>query len=409
MKKLFTLLMSIFAIANVAIAQDSYIITGDYNGWSLTENCITFAEQDGGYVATAAEFKTGAYGFKIIKNPAVDGWKYQYGISTPIATGTDNTLTWIESNQGGNIHMGAVGNDITLHNVTFEFFPGSDGTLDYFKVTADETVTIIPVGPVFDNYMMVGTFQGWSFENNPLVFELKSEGVYEAKIAEIFGDWKIVKNKSWATAFGDGGKAMTPGSTYNMVLGGDNTGFALGVVLKDATFTLTVIDENNISLKVEGTATVQHSYGLVGSFQGWSTSNATMLTEQSEGVWTTDIVDFPGNQGFKVSIDKTWECFLGQDGPATLTFGVPYTCARGDNPNNLTIGETDVNYNVHVSLTVASDAQSAELVITDTTTGIELLRTNTNTKNNIYNVAGQKLGDITNGLNIINGKKVIVK
>ena len=82
---------------------------------------------------------------------------------------------------------------------------------------------------------------------------------------------------------------------------------------------------------------------------------------------------------------------------------------RGDNPNNLTIGETDVNYNVHVALSVASDAQSAELVITDTTTGIELLRTNANTKSNIYNVAGQKLGDITNGLNIINGKKVIVK
>lgn len=42
MKKFFTLLMSVFTLATVANAQDTYIVTGDYNGWSLTENCITF-------------------------------------------------------------------------------------------------------------------------------------------------------------------------------------------------------------------------------------------------------------------------------------------------------------------------------------------------------------------------------
>ena len=42
MKKIFTLITALFAFAGMASAQDNYIISGEYNGWSLTENCITF-------------------------------------------------------------------------------------------------------------------------------------------------------------------------------------------------------------------------------------------------------------------------------------------------------------------------------------------------------------------------------
>ena len=93
MKKIFTLITALFAFAGMASAQDNYIISGEYNGWSLTENCITFTEHDGGYTATVAEFKTGQWGFKILKNPEtiVDGqWTdHQFGIAKPIATNSD--------------------------------------------------------------------------------------------------------------------------------------------------------------------------------------------------------------------------------------------------------------------------------------------------------------------------------
>jgi hypothetical protein len=409
MKKLFTLLMSVFAFAITASAQDTYVIVGDYNGWNLTDNVITFTEEDGGYVAEAAEFKTGQYGFKIIKNPAVTEWTYQYGIGEAIATGTDNTLKWIESGEGGNIHIGFTGNDVTLHNVKFEFFPGSEGTLDYFRVTADEQINISEPVPTADKYIMVGTFQGWSFENNPLVFEYQGDNVYVASIDEIYSDWKIVRNNSWDSAFGGAGMNLEPGNTYNLVKGGDNTGFAQGVVLHNATFTLTVIDDENITLKVEGSTTEEHTYGVVGGFEGWNVANATLMTDQGDGLWTVDIDEFPGGEEFKISIDKSWDCFLAPDAPTQLNFGEPFVCVRGDSNNNLSIGEKGTNYDVHIELTIAADRQSAELVITDVANGIELLRTGTKTVDAIYNVAGQRMSAPAKGLNIINGKKIVIR
>ncbi|MBO4754722.1 MAG: hypothetical protein J5543_09020 [Bacteroidales bacterium] len=408
MKKFFTLLMSAFALVSMASAQDTYIVTGDYNSWSLSENCITFVESDGGFAATAAEFTTGTWGFKIIKNPAVDGWTYQYGYNEPIATGKDYTLFWIEDGNGNNIYLGAENNNVTLHNVKFEFYPGSNNTLDYFRITADEEITVGDPGEKVDEYMMVGTWQGWSFENNPLKFEHQGDGVYTASIDEIYGDWKIVKNNSWTDALGGGGMDMQPGNTYNLYKGGDNTGFAAGVVLTNGKFTLTILEDGNATLLVEGSTSVQHSYGLVGGFQGWNTGTAAFLEEQADGSWTTDIDAFPGGQMFKVSIDKTWECFLAQDGPTQLSFGTPYTCSRGNNDNNFTIGEDGTNYNVHVVLVVAADEQSAELTITDKTSGLTLLKTGM-TRSNVYNVMGQQFTAPQQGLNIIDGKIVIIK
>ena len=403
MKKLFTFLTALVASIGIASAEDTYIITGDFNGWKLDQGVVEFTESDGGYKATAEEFKTGTWGFKIVKNPAESDWNYEYGIATPIATGTDYTLTL----KGGNIYLGSENNDVTLHNVTFEFYPGSDGSLDYFRITADENIAI-DTTPKVDSYMMVGTWQGWSFENNPLKFEYQEEtGVYTASIDKIYGDWKIVKNNSWDNALGGGGKDMQPGNTYNLTKGGDNTGFADGVTLTNATFTLTILEDGNATLKVEGTAGEEHSYGLVGSFQGWDTGKAAFLTEQSDGTWTADIKDFPGGEAFKVSIDKTWNCFLAQDAPTELTFGEMYVCARDNNDNNFTIGYKGHNYDIHVVLKVADDGQSAELTITTTTDGITLLNTKVG-KNEIYNISGQKMSETKKGINIINGKKVLV-
>ena len=401
MKKLFTFLTALVASIGIASAQDTYAITGDYNSWNPTENCITFTEEDGGYKATAEEFKTGTWGFKIIKNGS---WDYTYGISNPIATGTDNTLVL----GGGNIYLGSENNDVTLHNVTFVFYPGSDGSLDYFRITADENIAI-DTTPKVDSYMMVGTWQGWSFENDPLVFEYQGDGVYTASIDEISNDWKIVKNKSWSNALGNGGTEMKPGNTYNLsvVNDGGNCSFASGLVLKDAKFTLTILEDGSATIKIEGNANEEHYYGLVGAFQNWNTGSAAFLTEQADGSWTTDITAFPGGQAFKVSIDKSWTCFLAQDAPTALEFGETYTCARGDNNNNFTIGTEGENYDVHVKLVVADDAQSAELTITDTTNGITLLNTKVS-KNEIYNLSGQKMSETKKGINIINGKKVLV-
>ncbi len=401
MKKLFTLLTALVASTGMALADDTYIITGHYNSWSLENNCITFTAKDGGYTATVDEFKTGTEGFKIIKNPATTGWDCQFGYDEPISTGTDYTLV----SNGGNIYLGSANNDVTLHNVTFEFYPSSDGTPDYFRITADETITVDK--SAVDNYMMVGTWQGWSFEKSPLKFEYQGDNVYTASIDEIYGDWKIVKNNSWTGALGNGNTELEPGNTYTLQKNGDNTGFATGKVLKNAKFTLTILEDGSATLKVEGTFEESHSYGLIGTFQSWDAANGTLFTEQSDGSWTVDVTAFPGGEDFKISIDKTWECFLAQDAPTALTFAETYTCGRGDNNNNFTIGEKGTSYDIHAVLIVADDAQSADLTITTTTDGITLLKTKVG-KKAIYNIAGQKLTEAQKGLNIIDGKKVIM-
>ncbi len=403
MKKFFTLITAIIASTAMAFAGDTYIVTGDYNSWSLEDNCITFTEEDGGYVATADEFKTGKWGFKIIKNPATEGWTNAYGIDSPIATGTDYTLT----SGGDNIYLGSVNNDVTLHNVKFIFYPASDGTPDYFQITADETITIDKTA--VDSYMMVGTWQGWSFEKSPLVFEYQGDNVYTASIDEIYGDWKIVKNNSWTGALGNGNVELEPGNTYTLQKDGANTGFATGKVLKNAKFTLTIKEDGSATLKVEGTFEESRSYGLVGAFQGWDAASGTLLTQQEDGSWTVDIKDFPGGEDFKISIDKTWTCFVAQDAPSVLTFGEAYTCARGDNNNNFSLGEEGKTYDIHVVLVVADDAQSATLTITSTdATGINQV-TADNTKTAIYSITGQKLTELQKGINIVNGKKIIKK
>ena len=405
MKKFFTLITAIIASTAMAFADDTYIITGDYNSWSLTDNCITFTEQtDGSFVATADEFTTGQWGFKIIKNPDTEEWNSAYGVNDPISVSTGDKYSL--SLNGGNIYLGEANNNVTLHNVKFEFTPSSDGALDNFMITADEKIT---VAETTDTYMMVGTWQEWSFTASPLKFEDQGDGVYTASIDEIFGEWKIVKNGSWTGALGNGNLEIEPGNTYDLQQDGGNSGFATGKVLKDAKFTLTIKDDGSATLKVEGSFIESHSYSLVGEFNNWSTTAGPFLTEQEDGSWTADIKDFPGGKEFKVSIDKSWVCFQPQDGTTEFSFGEAYTCERAqDSKNNFTIGEEGTNYDIHVVLVEDDDTEYATLTITTTTTGINQINAN-DAKTAIYSITGQKLTELQKGINIVNGKKVIKK
>ena len=289
MKKFFTLITAIIVSTAMAFASDTYIITGYYNGWSLTDNCITFTEQtDGSFTATADEFTTGTNGFKIVKNPATEGWNSAYGFNDLISVSTGDIYSL--SRTGGNIHLGKTDYEVTLHNVKFEFTPSNDGTLGNFKITADEKII---AGEAKDKYLMAGTWQGWSLTSSPLEFEDKGNGVYTASIDAIYGAWKIVKNNSWAFTLSNANLEMVPGNTYDLQRGSTNSGFATGKLLKDAKFTLTIKDDGSATLKVEGTL-VEHTYSIVGKFNSWSLTDGPFLKHQEDGSWTADINNFPG-------------------------------------------------------------------------------------------------------------------
>lgn len=85
-----------------------------------------------------------------------------------------------------------------------------------------------------------------------------------------------------------------------------------------------------------------------------ATSLSPSKPEQADGTWALDMTDFPGGEMFKVSIDKTWTCFLAFNGVTTLESGVAYVCDKADNGNNFMIGEAGKNYDAHFALSVAN-------------------------------------------------------
>lgn len=130
-----------------------------------------------------------------------------------------------------------------------------------------------------------------SLRASPLEFADKGNGVYTASIDAIYGEWKIVKNNSWAFTLSNGDLGMEPDNTYDLQRDFTNSGFATGKLLKDAKLTLTIKDDGSATLKVEGTL-VEHSYSLVGEFNKWILTDGPFLTHQEDGSWTADIKDF---------------------------------------------------------------------------------------------------------------------
>lgn len=332
-----------------------YGIVGDFNSWSADANGVVFNTTLDANVlkATTAEFTTGQWGFKVRKGT---GWDNLYGCTNPISTGVAATL-----DADHNIHIGQEQNNVTLHNVTFTITLDGEGNATTLKVDADENINI---ADFVDEYMMVGDWQGWKFEDeyHPLKFTYVGENTYTASIDRIQGEWKIVKNNSWTNALGGGGTDLGIG-VYNLYKGGDNTAFASGHVIRNATFTLVIANDGNATITVAGTDIEEHSFGLVGVFQGWDAANAPLFEEQADGTFTYDNAAFPGGSMFKVSIDKTWTCFLSQSGVTTLDNGEAYTCAKANNDNNFKIGEEGKTYEAHFVLTPANDGASATLTV----------------------------------------------
>lgn len=281
-----------------------------------------------------------------------------------------------------------VGANVTISNIYFAEQPG-EAPCDYY---------------------LPGTCKGWNF-NDDTKFTYVGSNTWKIAYDEFNADFKVVKNGQWGADNEYAGVTnITVDKEYTLVKGGGNSALTSGLVVRNAVITLKVAEDGTHTLMITGDAKEEHTYGLVGDFQGWNAGNAPLLEEQADGSWTIDVTDFPGGKGFKVSIDKSWTCFCPgskADGNKTMEFGVPAQCQRVDGAD-FNIGVSGEKYNVHVVLVVAADAQTATLTITDKATGMTMLQTTVDAEA-IYNLAGQRLAQPQKGINIINGKKVMVK
>jgi len=296
-------------------------------------------------------------------------------------------------------------NDAHALSLFFDFGGSPAGA----QVTISQIYFAEEVGEAPADYYLPGTCKGWNFDAAQK-FTYVGDNTWKIAYDEFHADFKVAQGNNWNNLYGGIGKEMEVGKEYTLVKDGDNSGFANGIAIYDALITLKVAEDGTHTLRVDGTAKEEHSYGLVGNFQGWNAGNAPLLVEQADGTWTIDVDEFPGGteNGFKVSIDKSWTCFCPVgDAHQHMNFDEATDCARKDG-KDFTIGESGQKYNVHVVLTVAADAQSATLKITDKATGIVLINTDVNVET-IYSLSGQRLAQPQKGINIINGKKVLVK
>lgn len=258
-------------------------------------------------------------------------------------------------------------------------------------------------------WYMVGLINEWKFEAGTW-FTSKGDGVYELKLDEYKGDFKILRadaagKLSWSLAWGTKDatkKVEVNGAAYTAEFGGNNV-FPTkdNVVWKNATVTLTEganPDVDPVTITITGTEqSMQTSYGLVGVFCDWSLSKAEPFVDKGNGVWECAYTgEFTGE--FKISKNGTWVAYGGTNQliPTTVELGTALTLAKpADGLKNLKI--TDIVIDPVFSLTIADD-ETATLVVTGEKSGITDIEADDNAPIEYYNLQGLKIENPENGL-----------
>jgi starch-binding outer membrane protein SusE/F len=149
---------------------------------------------------------------------------------------------------------------------------------------------------------VAGNFQGWNPGTAPQIVNTKNGGFapgYEGYInfTNATPEFKLVKGDNWGAGdYGDaGGGNLT-------VSGGPNLTLPLGAgvyrLRVNAARTTWSYDKIN-------------TFGIIGSFNGWSTS--LPMTMDANGNWSVT-VDFPANTEFKFRANNDWAINFGDNG-----------------------------------------------------------------------------------------------
>lgn len=344
MKKFYFFMVSMLLCVLGASAQTEtdYAITGDYNGWSGTnETCIKFytTDTDGVYEATAAEFKTGQWGFKVRKG---DGWENLYGTETPIIINGDAAVIAEDKN----IYLNETNMRLVLTNAVFTLnLAGAAPTLavscDSFEERPDIT--------------LVGSQVGWGWDDgNGRDFTYVGNSTYTLTLGEkdnfqFKGSFKIVKNKTWSPSTELGGSAdgmnVNSDGTFDLVWGGKNVSVPAGYYFQNAVLTVTLKDAG-ASLKVDGTYTKEGGevkYTIVGTQMGWDINNGGIDFQQvGDNVYKVEMETLTND--FKIVRNRSWDGAYGMEaGKNTNIETGTYTLKSGGENITLTSGLTIKN------------------------------------------------------------------
>lgn len=267
-----------------------------------------------------------------------------------------------------------------------------------------------------DIWAMPGTYNGWSLENN--LFE-EVDGVLTQKIAEIKGDFKVVKYtdevKNWDIAWGvaAAGDIVEANKDVALTFKGANANLPAGKVLKNVTVTIVPGADNALTIKFapESIEDEQEAWYLVGEAPlEWNFNDNTIMTKAGDNVYTKT-VDAATADKFTFKVDKNgaWSnCYVLPEGVEAVELGQEYELVGpADSPNNMHIAADWTN----VTVTVTIDGEKVKMVCTAGEGAIEAIEAD-NTPAIYFNLIGQRVANPENGVfvRVQNGKatKVIL-
>lgn len=230
------------------------------------------------------------------------------------------------------------------------------------------------------DYYLAGNASNWS--NNDASFKFTEvtagSGMYQLKVADLYGDFKITVDGGWHPQFGAAAAGEGPvvnGAEYKLVKCDDSEGekdapanasFLMGENdfedprIKDATIMLSV-DGNDMYITVTGTvyehASVPTTYQIVGGFTDNWNLTAAIQFEADGDVLTAVVPDLNGT--FKVVEDRAWDnqYATNWDTKASLEFNKPYVMGAkkdGKDPDNLSLANPFGGYK-NAKLTLTED------------------------------------------------------
>lgn len=267
-----------------------------------------------------------------------------------------------------------------------------------------------------DIWAMPGTYNGWSLENN--LFE-EVDGVLTQKIAEIKGDFKVVKYtdevKNWDIVWGvaAAGDIVEANKDVALTFNGANANLPTGKVLKNVTVTIVPGADNALTIKFapESIEDEQEAWYLVGEAPlEWNFNDNTIMTKAGDNVYTKT-VDAATADKFTFKVDKNgaWSnCYILPEDVTAVELGKEYELVGPvDSQNNMHIAADWTN----VTVTVTIDGEKVKMVCTAGEGAIEAIDAD-NTPAIYFNLMGQRVANPENGVfvRVQNGKatKVIL-
>lgn len=267
-----------------------------------------------------------------------------------------------------------------------------------------------------DFWAMPGTYNGWSLENN--LFE-EVDGVLTQKIAEIKGDFKVVKYtdevKNWDFEWGvaAAGDVVEANKDVAMTFKGENANLPAGKVMKNVTVTIVPGADNALTIKFvpESIEDEQEAWYLVGEAPlEWNFNDVTLMTKAGDNVYTKTVAAATAESfRFKINHNGAWaNSYVLPEDVESVELGKEYELVGPEDfKRDMKIAADWTN----VTVTVTIDGEKVKMVCAAGEDGISAIEAE-NAPAIYFNLMGQRVANPENGVfvRVQNGKatKVIL-